>query len=130
MSEVLVYASRGKCAGRPLLLRSTEVGCTVYGDTADLFVYRNTKAAWTDKICSTANLQQPYLVLEFAEPVLWSWVMHRQQNFRNLCTYSSTETPDEWIYASDFLHQKFPNQKKELFQEILAACKPKGVAYM
>lgn len=56
--------------------------------------------------------------------------MHRQQNLRNLCTYGSTETPDKWIYPSDFLYQKFPNQKKEVCQEILAACKPKGIAYM
>lgn len=59
MSEVLVYVSHGKCAGRPLLPRSAHVGSTVYGATADLFVCRNTKAAWIYGMCSTANLQQP-----------------------------------------------------------------------
>lgn len=59
MSEVLVYISHGKCAGKSLLLRSAQVVSTVYGETADLLVYRSTKAAWTYRICSTADLQQP-----------------------------------------------------------------------
>lgn len=75
-------------------------------------------------------LQQPYLVLELAEKVLFSWVTHRQQNLRSLLTYSSPETPDKWIYPSDFLYQEFSHQKKELVQDSLVTCKPKGVAYM
>lgn len=59
MSEVLVYASHGKCAGGSLLLRSTQVGSTVYEDTDYLFVYRNSKAGWKYRICTTADLQQP-----------------------------------------------------------------------
>lgn len=75
----------------------------------NLLVYRKTREA------STANMllfQQPYLVLELAEQMLLGWFMLRQQNLGSLLTYSSPETPDKWIYPADFLHQKFPNQKK------------------